>query len=130
MKEKHNKAYWLLKIAGILISCALPIWAICEKFPVWKETHGDSHSVGVGLIMVLIVLLIVFRKTVFNFLRDKINLKHAPPIAVWLVLLVFAYLMVYLGSVMQDMVTVLWMGFIGCSIGTFLTYLAERKGNQ
>ena len=128
MKEKKiNKAYWLLKIAGILISCALPIWAICEKFPVWKETHGGSHSVGVGLIMILIVLLMVFKKTVFNFLRDRINLKHAPPLVVWLVLVVFAYLMVYLGSVMQDMVVVLWMGFIGCVIGTLLTYLAERK---
>lgn len=125
MKEKHNKTYWLLKLAGVLISCALPIWAICEKFPLWKEVHGGSHSVGVGIVMILIVLLIIFRKTVFGYLKE--NVKHAPPITVWLVLLAISYLMVYLGSVMQDMVTVFWMGFIGCSIGTFLTYLAERK---
>lgn len=126
MKErKINKAYWLLKIAAVLISCALPIWAICEKFPMWKEVHGGSHSVGVGAVMTAIVLLIIFRKTVFSYLKEKV--KHAPPLTVWLVLLALSYLMVYLGSVMQDMVKVLWMGFIGCLIGTFLTYLAERK---
>lgn len=129
MKErKINKG--LLKAASVLISCALPIWAICEKFPVWKETHGGSHSVGVGLVMIIIVLLMVFRKTVFDYLKDKINLKNAPPLAVWLGLLAFAYLMVYIGTVMQDMVKVFWMGFIGCAIGTFLTYLAERNSGD
>lgn len=28
-------------------------------------------------------------------------------------------------NVMLDMITVLWMGFIGCGIGTFLPYIAN-----
>lgn len=125
-ERAHNKLYWLLKIAGILISCALPIWSICEKFPVWNEVHGSSHSIGVGAVLILIVLLIIFRKTVFGIIHDKLNLKHAPPLAVWFVMLIISYVMVYLGSVMKDMTTVFWMGFIGCAVGTFFTYLAER----
>lgn len=129
MTEKKRKTlYWGLKALSIIVSCALPIWAICEKFPIWTETHGASRSAGVGTILALIVVLIVFRKTVFDFIRDKVNLKHAPPVVVWAVLLIITYVMVYIGNFMEDMTTVLWMGLIGCSIGTFLTYLSNKFG--
>ena len=127
MTEKKRKTlYWAFKLFGILVSCALPIWAICEKFPLWTETHGTTHSVGVGVILILIVLLVIFRRTVFNFIKDKLNLKYAPPIVVWLVLLIVSYIMIYIGNIMRDMTTVLWMGLIGCAIGTVLTYISER----
>jgi uncharacterized membrane protein len=127
MTEKKRKTlYWGLKVLSIIVSCGLPIWAICEKFPIWTETHGTSRSVGVGVILALIVMLIVFRKTVFDFVRDKFNLKHAPPIVVWLVMLIISYVMVYIGNFMKDMTIVLWMGLIGCGVGTFLTYLSNR----
>lgn len=127
MTEKKRKSlYWGFKLLGIFVSCFLPILAICEKFPVWKETHGDAHSAGVGAVMIAIVILIVFRRTVFSFIREKFDLKHAPRMMVWLVLLVVAYVMVYIGNFMKDLTTVLWMGFIGSAIGTFLTYLSER----
>ena len=127
MTEKKRKSlYWGFKLLGILISCALPIFAICEKFPVWTATHGEAHSAGVGAVMIAIVILIVFRRTVFSFIREKFDLKHAPRMMVWLVLLVVAYVMVYIGNFMKDLTTVLWMGFIGSAIGTFLTYLSEK----
>lgn len=124
--KKRKILYWSLKILSILVACGLPIWAICEKYPIWTEEHGANRSAGVGLILCLIVLLIVFRRTVFDFLRDKLNLKHAPPIFVWLVLLVCSYIMVYIGNFMKDMTTVLWMGLIGCAIGTGITYISEK----
>jgi hypothetical protein len=127
MTERKSKVlFWVFKIAGILVSCALPIWAICEKFPIWAEDHGTGHSIGVGAILIAIVLLIIFRKTVFDFIKDHFDLKHAPPLAIWIVMLVISYILVYLGEVMRDMTTVFWMGFIGCTIGTFLTYLSNR----
>ena len=125
-EKKRKKLYWVFKLLGILVSCGLPIFAICEKFPVWTETHGTTHSAGVGTVLIAIVLLIVFRRTVFGFIRDHFDIKHAPPLMVWLVMLVVAYVMMYIGEFMRDMTTVLWMGLIGCAIGTFLTYLSER----
>lgn len=127
MTEKKRKSlYWGFKLSAILVSCFLPILAICEKFPIWKDTHGEAHSAGVGAVMIAIVVLIVFRRTVFDFIRDKLDLKHAPKMMVWLVLLVVAYVMVYIGNFMNDLTTVLWMGFIGSAIGTFLTYLSDK----
>ena len=132
-ERKRKLLFWLFKIVGVLVSCALPIWAICEKFPIWTETHGAGRSVGVGMILIAFVLLIIFRKTVFDFIKDRLNLNHAPPLVIWLVLLVLSYMLVYLGEVMHDMTTVFWMGFIGCAIGTLLTYISERfkvKSNE
>lgn len=127
MTERKRKfLYWFFKVLSVLVSCALPIWAICEKFPLWTETHGETRSVGVGIILIGIVLLIIFRKTVFDFIKERLDLKHAPPLIVWLVMLVISYILVFLGEFMRDMTTVFWMGFIGCVVGTFLTYLSER----
>lgn len=124
--QKRKTIYWLLKIASIIVSCALPIWAICEKFPIWVDSHGSSRSIGVGVILIAIVMVIIFRRTVFDFIKDRLNLKHAPPIVVWLVMLIAAYILIYIGEFMRDMTTVLWMGFIGCAIGAFFTYLSEK----
>lgn len=126
MTERQRKLYWLFKIGGIIISCLLPILAICEKFPLWRAEHGTSHSIGAGIILIMIVLCIIFRRTVFNFIRDRFNLQHAPPLAIWIIMLVAAYILVYIGDFMYDLTTVFWMGLIGCCIGTFLTYISER----
>lgn len=125
--KKRKKFYWTFKLASVIISCLFPIWAILEKFPIWREKHGIIHTIGIGGVLILFVVLVIFRRTIFNFFRDRLNLKHAPPLTIWLVLLIISYIMVFLGSVMQDMTTVFWMGLIGCGIGTFLTYIAESR---
>ena len=125
-EQKSKILFWVFKIAGIAVSCALPIWAICERFPLWTEEHGAGRSIGVGVILIAIVLLIIFRKTVFDFIQKKFSLEYAPPLVIWIAMLIVSYILVYIGEVMRDMTTVFWMGFIGCAIGTFLTYLSER----
>lgn len=129
MKEqtKRNTLYWVFKILSVVISCALPIWAICEKFPLWKEEHGAGRSVGAGFILMLIVVIIIFRKTVFDYIMEKAKLRHAPPMVVWLILLVISYILVYIADFMRDLTVVFWMGLIGCAIGTVFTYIAESR---
>lgn len=128
MSHRRRKTfYWLFKITSILIACALPIWAIWERFPMWTETHGATRSIGAGGILVLFVLLIIFRKTVFNFITDRLKLKHAPPLFVWGIMLVISYVLVYIANFMRDMTTIFWMGLIGCAIGNVLTFIAEDR---
>jgi hypothetical protein len=126
-EKKRKRSYWLFKILSVVISCALPIWAIWEKFPIWTYTYGTTRSVGVGGILALIVVLVVFRKAVFNFIRDKLKLRHAPPLAVWLVMLIISYILVYIGNFIRDLNTIFWMGLIGCAIGSVLTFIAEHR---
>lgn len=125
--EKKNKIlWWVFKIGGIFVSCLLPIWAILEKFPIWATTHGTGRSIGVGAILTLMILAIVFRKSVFPFILERLKLSHAPPLAVWLILLVCCYVMVYIGNFLEDLTVALWMGMIGCAIGTLLMFIGEH----
>ena len=125
-ERRNNLLYWVFKIGGIVISCFFPIWAVCEKFPIWRADYGTERSFGVGAILILIVLTIIFRKAVFKFLSDRFKLQHAPPLAVWIVLLIISNVLVYIGNFLRDLTTVLWMGMLGCALGTLLTFIAEN----
>lgn len=129
-EKKRKRLFWLFKILGIVTSCALPIWTICDRFPLWTEDYGATRTVGIGAILIIIVLVIIFRKTVFDFIRDRYNLKHAPPLAVWFAMLIVSYILVYIGEVMRDMTSVFWMGFAGCGIGTFFTFVSEKFNDK
>lgn len=126
-ETKRKITYWILKILSIIVSCGLPIYAVCEHFPVWRDTHGTVRSIGAGGIICLIVIVIIFRKSVFNFIRDRLKLEHAPPLAIWLAMLIVAYVLRYINQFILDLTTVFWMGLVGCAIGTLITFVAENK---
>lgn len=127
MSKNRKTFYWLFKSLGILVACLLPIWAILEKFPVWTYSYGRVRSMGVGGILILIVLFAVFRKTIFKFLEEKLKLKHAPPIVIWILMLIASYILIFIANFMRDLTTVFWMGLVGCAVGTVLTYIAESR---
>ena len=130
-EQKRKKYYLIFKIASVIVSCFFPIWAVCEKFPLWTDRYGTVRTFGVGAILIMIVLAIVFRKSVFNYLSEKFKLKHAPPIAIWLTLLILSYILIFIGNFMRDLTVVLWMGMVGCACGTVLTFIAENYfGNK
>lgn len=126
-EKKREVRYCILKIISIIVSCALPIFAVCEHFPIWKTSHGTVRSIGVGGIICLIVILVVFRKAVFSFIEKRLRLENAPPMAIWMVLLIISYVLKFINSFIQDLTTVFWMGFVGCAIGTLITFIAEHK---
>lgn len=125
--KKRKAWFWGLKSAGILSSCLFPLYAIYEHFPLWVEESGAGKSLGSGLIIGGLVLLAVFRKTVFAYLSEKLKGKNAPPIAIWVVLLLLAYTIIYINTFLLDLITVLWMGLLGCCIGTGLNSIADNK---
>lgn len=128
MTDRKSKIfYWLFKVLGVVVSCAFPIWAILERFPVWSSTYGKKHTMGVGCILIAIVLFIIFRKSVFKFVKERFNLMHAPPIVVWIVMLIISYVLMYIGKFIYDLTPVFWMGLLGCGIGTLLTFIAESR---
>lgn len=126
-QKKRKFLYALFKLLSVLVSCGLPIYAVCEHFPVWTVSHGTSRTVGAGAVISVIVIAIVFRRSVFAFLREKMNLRHAPPVAVWIFTLMASYILLYLNRFIRDLTTVSWFGLLGCAIGTLLTWIAEKR---
>lgn len=123
---KNNIIYWVLKVASVFVSCIFPVIAICDKFPVWTESYGVGRSIGTGGLLIVIVLLVIFRRTVFDFLKERLKLKHAPPMVVWIIMLIVAYVLLYVCKFITDIILVFWMGFLGCGLGTILTLVAEN----
>lgn len=130
MSQKKHKLYWFYKILSVIVSCAFPIWAIYEKFPIWTNTHGATRSVGAGGIFCMIVILLVFRKSVLKFMEDRLKLKYAPPILAPIVLLAISYILMYINDFISDLNTISWMWLIGCAVGMVLTYIAENRYNK
>ena len=125
--EKRNKIlYWVFKVSSLIISCIFPIWAVCAKFPLWTEGYGTGRSIGTGFILIMVVFVIIFRKTVFAFLEDKFKLKHAPPVIVWIIMLIVSYVLLLLSNFVQDLIVVLWMGLLGCALGTVVMFIGEN----
>lgn len=126
-ETKRKIGFWGFKGGGIVSACAFPLWAICEKFPLWTESHGTGASVGAGGIIAAIVFLVVFRKTVFNYLKERLKLKHAPPMMIWVVMIAISYVLMFISNFLYDITTVFWMGLLGCGVGTILTFIGEHK---
>lgn len=126
-EKKRNILYWAFKVSSILVSCLFPIYAVYEHFPFWIAKTGTPRAVGSGLIISLIVIALVFRKTVFDYIKKKAKLENAPPLLVWLVLIIITYVLEYISVFLSDLAVVLWMGFVGCLIGSGLTCLAESR---
>jgi lipid-A-disaccharide synthase-like uncharacterized protein len=126
-EKKRKVLYLIFKILSIIVSLAFPIWAICEKFPIWGNVYGAPKTAGVGILLVCIVALIIFRKTVVNYVKEKTKITHAPPVFFWAVMIVIGHVLEYLNNFIRDLTTIFWMGLIGCAIGTLLTYIAEKK---
>lgn len=133
MSRKRKFFYWLFKLSSVLVSCAFPIWAIYERYPLWVTEHGTSHSIGAGGILILAMIMFMCRKPIFVFARDHFKLKYAPPLIGLIVLLVVCYMLLYISSFLLDVIAILKMSIIGCSIGVALTFIAEnciRKEND
>jgi hypothetical protein len=127
MTEKKRKIrYWIFKALSVLVACGLPIYAVCEHFPIWRVNHGTIRTISAGGIICLIVIAVIFRKSVLNFISDRLKLKHAPPSMIWIVMLIISYILIYINRFIQDLTTVFWMGLVGSVIGAGLTYVAEH----
>lgn len=125
-ERKDKILFWVFKVISLLFSCIPPVWAVCERFPMWTEEHGTGRSVGIGLILAVIVCAIVFRKMIASFVTEKLHLTQAPPLAIWVILLVASYCLLLFAAFLQDLIIVLWMGLIGCALGTIINFVGTE----
>lgn len=126
MSKKDKFFYWFWRLSGIITACLCPIYAVIEHFPIWLERNGTGRTLGVGAILILIILAVVFRKTVINYFREKFKTHTFPPVMGWIVLLCIAYVLQFINAFIIDMTAVFWAGLVGGLIGSFFMWLADR----
>lgn len=139
--------YWILQIAAFLVAVIPPVWAVCEKLPVWRVRYGTAQTFGFGLVILLVVLLVVFRKTLLVLVRgwldvlcDKIKEKtgivHIPPmlslVLTWAtaLLVVVALIPVVSGLyvILVDLKGIFMAGLVGAGLGWLLSLIGIWLG--
>ena len=123
---KGKVKYLCIKGTGIVVSAAIPVIAILKKLPFWRAEAGVTRTVGVGAVMAAIVVLITFKKTVFNYLKEKTGMNHMPPLMLWGGLLIGSLLLNAAADMLSDMRSVFVAGFVGCAVGSVLTVIADN----
>jgi Na+-translocating ferredoxin:NAD+ oxidoreductase RnfE subunit len=126
-ETKRKIWHYIFKVVSFCTACGMPIYAISEHFPMWAVEHGSSRSLGSGVVIAGIVMLVVFKSTVFSWLKEKLQGKHAPPVTIWIVALIVCYILIYINKFLIDLTSILWMGLIGCVIGNAFNYIADHK---
>ena len=139
--------YWILQIAAFLIAVIPPVWAVCEKLPIWKARYGTAQTFGFGLVILLVVLLVVFRKTLLllvkgwidvlvDRIKEKTGIVHIPPmlslVLTWAsaLLVVIALIPVVSGLyvILVDLKGIFMAGLVGAGLGWLLSLIGIWLG--
>ena len=115
--KKLKVKYWICVVLSFLFSAIPPIVAVAQKFPIWEKTVSPACTIGVGLLMIPIVFLICFRKTIVPVVMDKLGIKSIPPFFIWAAGLAIAVFFEKINTFMTDVKVVLFAGLIGSAIG-------------
>lgn len=131
-RDKLKKQYKAFRIAQLacfissIISCVLPVVISAIRIaPNIKETEDKIALSGVGIFIVAVVVLIVFRSIVVKYI-SKLPYTLTVVIAVGVMLLVT----VCLEKIIDDAIAVLIVAFIGAAVAFVLElvsmYLKSR----
>lgn len=125
-----------LHTAGTVVSIAVPAWAIFEKLPIWTRHDGIKNSIGVGGVLILIITILTLRKTIFNYFKEKLKLKTAPPLFMWISLFIIVLVISAIGTIISDLKTICIAGIIGSGAGSLMIFFANnieekmKEGNE
>lgn len=98
------------------------VWAICDKFPLWRSQGGGGLSIGSGAVIVCVVVFMTFKKYITAFAAEKLGTISAGVALVflWFGLSIALYAVARLATMLNDLSTVfLWAG-IGATAGVAL----------
>ena len=106
-----------MQIMSFVISAAVPIVVIWQKFPGWVHDVPAYKQVGFGAILAVLVLVGTFHKTVFRTIREKLGITSVPPVIGWAVGWGVFEFLTRAVRFLVDMRVVCFAGLIGCAIG-------------
>ena len=132
MKAKTKRRIKLVsfRAAGASVAIGLPAWAILAKFPVWRTETGTLGMLGMGGIMIAVVALVTFKRTVLDFIKEKTGMKTSPPLAVWGVLLIASFILSAFAELLSDMRGIFIAGLVGSGVGTVLNIIGDRLSEK
>ena len=103
------------------------VWAIWDKFPLWRSQGGGGLAIGSGVVIVCVVVYMTFKRYITAFASEKLGTISAgiALVFLWFGLAIALYAVASLATMLNDLSTVfLWAG-IGATGGVALQFWAR-----
>lgn len=117
-----------LRMLAVAAFIGFPVWAVAEKFPLWKTRGGDGAALGVGGVLLLIVLFVTFKKYVVAWAAEKLGTISAGVslVLLWFGAAIVCITLAKIAGIMEDLATVFLWSAVGAGIGVVLQFTARK----
>jgi hypothetical protein len=125
--KRIKAAIAALYTLSVICFFAPVVWAIYDKFPLWRSQGGGGLAIGSGVVIVCVVVYMTFKKYITAIAAEKLGTISAGValVCLWFGLSIALYALASLATMLNDLSTVfLWAG-IGATAGVSLQFWAK-----
>ncbi len=115
-KTKRKIAEVGLKIVSIASSVGVPMAAVLQEFPVFKE-QADGKELSVGGVMILLIVLFGFRRQLWPIIREKLHVNSVGALIFWGLAFMILMWMESIASILPALRTICIAGMVGTGVG-------------
>lgn len=118
-----------LKIAAIASSVGVPVAAVLQQFPIWKEPP-TGRELSVGGVMLLLIVLFGFRRELWPLIREKLHINSVGALIFWGVLFALLLWLENVVSMLPALRTICIAGLLGTGVGQIANTAAGIIGSK
>jgi hypothetical protein len=123
-QTKRKVGAVILKLTAIASSVGLPVAAVLQEFPVFKEPVSGKE-LSAGGVMILIIILFGFRRELWPIIRDKLHVNSTGSLIFWVLCFLLILWMENMAALLPALRTVCIAGILGTGVGQVATTAAH-----
>lgn len=130
-QTKRKVGSLLLRLTSIAASVGLPVAAVLQEFPIFKEPM-TGKELSAGGVMILLIVLFGFRRELWPIIRDKLHVNSAGSLLFWVLCFLIILWMENMAALLPALRTVCIAGIMGTGVGQAATTTAHllTKANE
>lgn len=105
-----------LKIVSIGSSVGVPVAAVLQEFPVFKEKVGGKE-LSVGGVMILLIGLFGLRRQLWPIIREKLHVHSVGALIFWGLAFLLLMCLESIVDLLPDLRTICIAGLVGTGVG-------------
>ena len=118
-----------LKITAIASSVGVPVAAVLQQFPIWKEPP-TGRELSVGGVMLLLIVLFGFRRELWPLIREKLHINSVGALIFWGVLFALLLWLENVVAMLPALRTICIAGLLGTGVGQIANTAAGIIGSK
>lgn len=115
-KAKRKIGVVVLKLVSIASSVGVPVAAVLQEFPVFKEQVGGKE-LSVGGVMILLIVLFGFRRQLWPIIREKLHVHSVGALIFWGLAFLLLMWMESIAAILPALRTICIAGLVGTGVG-------------